>query len=58
MKLRLAVAVLALLGLCSVAAMKHVSETKPEPKLIVDGGGGLPTPCPPPTVCPMKEVSK
>lgn len=50
MKIRLAVAVFVLLGVLSVTSMKTTADSKP-----ISEGGGLPTPCIPPTVCPTAK---
>ncbi len=50
MRIRVAIAVFLFLSACSVASMKL--PLKPETKPVAfDGGGGLPTPCIPHTVC-------
>jgi hypothetical protein len=50
MKIRVALAVFLFLSACSFASMKVPLELQTKP--VAFGGGGLPTPCVPPTVCP------
>lgn len=47
MRIRLALALFLLLGICSVASMKPIAGAQSA----FDGGGGLPTPCLPKALC-------
>ena len=51
MRIRVAVAVFLFLSACSVVSVKLTPEAKP---VAFEGGGGLPTPCIPRTVCPQQ----
>ena len=51
MRIRVAVTVFLFLSACSVVPMKLTPDPKP---VAFDGGGGLPTPCIPHTVCPQQ----
>jgi hypothetical protein len=50
MRIRIAVAVFLFLSACSVVSMKLPLKVEMKP-MAFDGGGGLPTPCIPRTVC-------
>jgi hypothetical protein len=50
-RIRVAIALFMLLGLCSVASMKPTTDTRPI--VVADGS---PTPCwPPKTICPTQK---
>lgn len=56
MRLRIAIATLTLLGVCSVFSMKiPASEIDDRTQILFEGGGG-PTPCPPPKSCPITQT--
>lgn len=50
MRIRVALAMFVLLSFCSVASMKPAAGIQQ-----TYGGGGLPTPCVPPTVCTISK---
>jgi len=53
MRIRVAVAVFLFLSVCSVVSMKLPPTPEAKP-VAFEGGGGLPTPCIPHTVCPQQ----
>lgn len=57
MRLRIAIATLTLLGVCSVFSMKIPASEVDGHTQILFGGGGGPRPCPPQTVCPKSPIS-